>query len=121
MCVSALSAMLAYTHTLCIGGARGPIYLHAVEEEQRIGRRAERKREGGKKRKQQGILEKTQRKEEVSQLFPRTHTTNLPFRSPGGCVCLCVGVCVFANILCDFHLHLHPTVSFLIKSSLKSN
>lgn len=74
----ALSVMLArshthtHTHTVSSGGAWGPIYLHAVEEEQRIGGRDKTKREGEKKRKQQGIMEKTQWNEQVSLLFPRT-------------------------------------------------
>lgn len=93
----ALSVMLARTHThmhtVSSGGAWGPIYLHAVEEEQRIEGRDKTKREGEKKRKQQGIMEKTQWNEQVSLLFPRTDSTNLLFRWLSGGVLLC-GFCL---------------------------
>lgn len=73
-CTECNAGSLTHTHmhTVSSGGAWGPIYLHAVEEEQRIGGRDKTKREGEKKRKQQGIMEKTQWNEQVSLLFPRT-------------------------------------------------
>lgn len=64
-------------HTVCSLGTWGPIYLHAVEEEEAIGVGDKTKKEVEEKRKQQGIMEETQRSRHISLHFPRTDQTNL--------------------------------------------
>lgn len=69
-----------HRYTVCSLGTWGPIYLHAVEEEEGIGAGDKTEKEAEKKRKQQGIMEKTQWNKHISLHFPRTDETNLLFR-----------------------------------------
>lgn len=82
---------------MCSLGAWGPIYLHAVEEEEGIGVGDKTKREAEKKRKQQGIMEKTQWNKHISLLFPRTDETNLLFRW----LCMCVFCFTTVFVVCS--------------------
>lgn len=84
-------------HTVCSLGAWGPIYLHAVEGEG-IGVGDKTKREAEKRRKQQGIMEKSQRNKQISRQFPSTDETNLLFRWLRVCVFCLTSVLMVCSI-----------------------
>lgn len=105
-------------HTVCSLGAWGPIYLHAVEGEG-IGVGDKTKREAEKRRKQQGIMEKSQRNKQISRLFPSTDETNLLFRWLRVCVFCLTSVLMVCSIFPEkkYFLFHCPTVLSLAKAN----
>lgn len=100
-------------HTVCSLGAWGPIYLHAVEGEG-IGVEDKTKREAEKRRKQQGIMEKSQRNKQISRLFPSTDETNLLFRWLRVCVFCLTSVLMVCSIFPEKNISFFTAQLFLV-------
>ena len=87
MCLC-VSVTLAHAHTVSSDGAWGPIYLHAVEEEQRIGGRDKTKREVERKRKQRGNYGENPEERTSFSRVPKDRQDQFTVEMTQ-CVCMC--------------------------------